>query len=161
MSAIESYFEAHWLQWLIGFCVVVLTWAGTNWLGKPLIDFLADRQRTLEALELHGGVGWQSSEERIKEAWKTIAEAAARMKFYAQGGPWIVRFYCRRKHYELALVGLMLNGVHNYIGQNVADAPWKNQCDGVRFALGATHLMSAERKKEIRSMVRQAHDVPN
>ena len=49
MSAIESYFEAHWLQWLIGFCVVVLTWAGTNWLGKPLLDFLADRQRTLEA----------------------------------------------------------------------------------------------------------------
>ena len=160
MSSIASYFEAHLLEWLIGIFVVVLTWVGTNWVGKPLLEFLADRQRTLEALEVHGGISDRSSEERVKEAWKAIAEVAARMMFYAQGGPWIVRSYSRWRKYELALVGRMLNGVHNFIGQNVASATWKNQRDAVRFALGATNLMSVDRKEEIRAMVRKVLDAP-
>jgi membrane-bound metal-dependent hydrolase YbcI (DUF457 family) len=160
MMTLLSYFQSHWLVSLIGGFAIVLTWIVTNWIGKPLLEFMSDRRQALEAIQVHGSVGSHSSEERVKEAWRAIATVAARMMFYAQGGPGIVRVYCRMRRYDLELAGLTLNGVHRFIGANVSRDVQQNQSDAARVALGATGLMSVDRKNEIRAMMRNALEDP-
>ena len=131
-----NYFQTHWLVWLMGALAVVLTWIGTNWIGRPLLEFISDRRDAIEAIQVHGSVCDFSSETTVKAAWEAIAKVAALMMFYAQGGPWIVTLYCRMRRYDLASVGPILNGVHGFIGNNVSSDTRKNQCDAARVALG-------------------------
>jgi hypothetical protein len=49
-----------------------------------------------------------------------------------------------------------LHGVAKLIGKDVAWQQRLNQCDAVRLALGATRLMSKQRRNEIRSMIQSA-----
>jgi hypothetical protein len=156
MTAIASYFQAHWLDWLSGAVAAVLVWISTRWWAAPLQEFLADRRHAIEAIQEHGYVEpfFLTSEGPIKAACAAIGTAAKRMLFYAQGGPGIVRLYCRLRGYDLHMAGRTLNGLATYI--QTGRQPPDYQRDAARMCLGAARLISPERQRVIRVMLQQA-----
>ncbi len=131
-------------------------WLIANVIATPLVQFWADRRSAIQALRTHGSVGWLSSEERVKQAQAAINEAAARITYYAEAGPGIVRLYSWIRGYDLGLAGRALNGVHAKIGASSAAESNLLQCDAVRVCLGATKTMSPARRASIRDMLDDA-----
>lgn len=154
--SVLNFMHAHWLGALTTAATAIAGWAVTHWVATPLLQFMSDRQLTLETVQRYGNVGHLASEAGVRAARQALASIAARMAYYAQGGPLVVRAYCRLRGYPLQWVGPTLNGVSNFVGENVAWQQRSNQCDAVRVVLGATRLMSRERRNEILAMIESA-----
>ena len=153
-----AYFQVHWLDWLSGGLAAAAVWIAAQWIAKPIVEFLSDRRLAIEVVQQHGSVDGFASEETMKTAQASIATAAKRIMFYAQGGPQIVRLYSRIRAYDLRVAGLALNGLIGIIGTNASREQFKDQCDAVRVCLGATGMMSLQRKDNIRSKVLQSRE---
>jgi hypothetical protein len=156
MTALGSYLQAHWLDWLSGAVAAVLVWISARWWAAPLQEFLADRRHAIEAIQEHGyrDPFLLASEESVKAARHAIGTAATRMLFYAQGGPGIVRLYCRLRGYDLHLAGRTLNGLASIIASGHRAPDY--QRDAARLCLGATRLISRDRQRAVRFMLQQA-----
>ena len=149
------YVSEHWLDWVNGGIAGVVVWIASSILGGPLVTFWSDRRTALEVVQEHGSVGYLAADDRIREAKEALRSAASKMGYYAAGGPLIVRVYCWFLCYDLPYAMRALNGLHDLIGEGPADQQANNQ-DVVRLLLGAIRLLTAERRKELRGMLRGA-----
>jgi hypothetical protein len=156
LVSVTTWVSAHWLGWAVTIVAGIASWLVTNVIATPLVQFWSDRRSALETLRKHGSVDWRASEERVREALASVREAAARMMFYAEAGPVIVRLYARVRRYDLHLAGLALNGVHSTIVDGNTSENNSRQCDAVRVCLGATNTMSLSHRGTIRKMLDEA-----
>lgn len=145
-----DYLTTHWIGWLVFGVGAVVSWFGLNWLASPVLTFLDDRRHAIEAVQEHGSIGWFPSEQAATAARSALGTAARRMLFYAQGGPGIVRLYCKMRGYDLQLAGRALNGLASNVGSPMPEY----QCDAVRVCLGAARLISASRGRAILKVLR-------
>ena len=143
------YVQSHMFEVLIAEAVAVAVAIVTVWVASPVSQFMSDRQRTLEVVHRHASVGHLASENGIRSARDALDGVTARMTYYAKEGPLVVQAFCRLCRYELQWVEPSLNGVYQFIGKNVTWQQPAKQCDAVRVALGATRLMSRQRRSEI------------
>ena len=157
LVSVTTWIGAHWLEWTTTAVAGAAGWLITNAIATPLKQFWSDRQSAIETLRKHGSVDWRASEERGREALASVRETAAKIMFYAEAGPVIVRLYARMRGYDLHLAGLTLNGLHLRIGDgNISESDSRRQCDAVRVCLGATTTMSPSRQSAIRKMLKRS-----
>ena len=61
---ILHYIHAHWLGALVSVSAAVSGWAITHWLASLLLQFMSDRELTLDTIQQHGNVGiWGRKQE--------------------------------------------------------------------------------------------------
>lgn len=160
VAGFVQYIGEHWVDWLNGGSAAIVAWIAASTLGGPLLTFWSDRRAVLEVVQEHGLVGFHAADDRIRDARASLRSAASKMGFYAQGGPLIVRLYCWFLCYDVAFAMRALNGLHDLTGEGTVSEQQTNNADAVRLFLGATRLLSTQRKKELRRMVRQAAQLP-
>jgi hypothetical protein len=86
MDVLLKFAELHWIGWLGWALAGSLGWGATAVIAKPLTSFLSARMSALRAIDENWAVGTMSPEERVREAWKALREAAAKLNVYASGG---------------------------------------------------------------------------
>lgn len=143
-----QYLLGHWAGWLEWGAGGVALWFVVHWIASPLLRFRDARRHAIEAIQEHGTSYLADTLESVYAARSSLNTAARQMFFYAQGGPFIVRWYCRLRGYDLQTAGRVLNGLVGSIGS--LSLP-EYQCDAARVCLGADRMIPAAKRRAIRA----------
>src|SRR5262249_3253082 len=146
MDQITTYLHDQWPAAVVAIALGLLAWWANELVGRPLRDFIRDRNEALDVLQQHGATLFGMEDRYLVDARAAIDGVAAKMNRYAQSGPNIVRLWAWWWRYDLNMAGRALNGLR--VGYGPADeARQRKQRDFVRFCLRATGQMTPERQR--------------
>jgi hypothetical protein len=133
--------------------VTLLSWAGYNILGKPLLDARDNRNAALLAGERDGLVGYAAPQDRIASARAALSAAASPLRSTYRGQA-VVRWYCRLLGYDFEKAALILFNLHNMTGDlRFSHERRQDVIDALYVYLRADKHLSAERIRAIKQGV--------
>ena len=142
----------NWISILLGAIGAVPGWFIANWVGKPILDVREKRIKALQAAEQNAHVGFEASNERIREARAALNEAASSLRSISRGYGWPVRLYCWLAGYDLEAAANQLIALHNMAGDIVIGEGRQIALDAIYIFLRQQHL-SRERVAEVKTRI--------
>ena len=104
------------LPLLCTFLVGALGWWVTNWIAAPITDFENTRRQTREELHFHRHLSDQWRNEQIDEAATVLQRMSARIDGASVTSSGLVRWYFRKRGWDLAKAQSALLGLSNVLG---------------------------------------------